>query len=595
MLLGQFTYARGASHGPAATPDWAVTGVLPETAVLDLNLVRAATRPLAGFAATELPLLATNAELDALPRRLRLDRLDEDRVALTQQVCAGYDDDHHPTWLAHGLLVELHPTPMNDVRPGDLWGSPGWLHPTDRNEVQDAQLLPGFGRPAAAGDWTPDPNLMSLVLTVLENAAGIGRIAFVDRSGAETARWVRMVGNFLTPWVAWCLPFSTSEDGSVDTEGLRVVGVSSAGALAARGAQAALGPDWLVLDPMNPPTFQASPAGWRLPDGRWLPMGGWAAFAVQLFADLGADRVRALIDEQTAWLEDTGHPLFALPVAVLLADSSLFSTRSPLRRTAAVLAAASWPTGLTIEPEHRASLSAALTRSHPDPVGVATMLVRSADAGPSPAPNCDDALETYLEAIFTRPIDGRGWTASTESLPWLPELVRPGPELLERWLERLPVRIGWLLGPTDPIAVARGLSTVMELARRWQSLDHPTVLLQFAPRLAEAVALTVTAGTPVVDGRWPLLPPAVATAVAQLMTPYYESPSSRDPVPAALYWMDAQYGAVDLVGAGSSGLGWNALDLARTAGLNIIGRPDRDVATIRAAQAIRRAVRVAGP
>ena len=593
MLWGQFTWADVPGPGPfAVEPGWKVTAVTAEAGPLDPSVVERAAAALAEFTPAELPLLATPAELDALPRRLRLESIGTGTTVLTQQVSCGYAGDHQPSWFAHGLVFSRAPG-IAGVRPGELWDSPDWLRPVDSAEVAAARPAPGFGAAATpvTGRWKAAAELVPLMLSLLENAAGSGgpmsRIAIVDATGAEAAQWVRFLGRFLSTGAAWSVPFSTVEQTASSVDRLRIVGVPK---------PLPLGADWVVVDPARPPSFVPGPvAGWRLSDGRWLPRGPWATFAAELAADLGVERLQDLIDEQTEWAGTSAdhRPLWALPVAVLLAESSLFSTRSPQRRAAAILAASWWPEQLVTDPGRRATLAAALTRSHPEPMLVATMLLRGADRDErQEAGEADALLEVYVDGLLGP--DGRSWMIGTGPLPWLPVNVRPSSSLRARWSERLPGRIGGMPNPRDAVEVTRLLTVVVNLAERWSALDHPTLSAQVAPRLAAAMAETLLNGFPVVEGRWPLLPRPVADLIAEVLVRALDVPASRDPVVAALHWMDAQFGPVDLDAAGQNFQFATALDVARTAALAIGGRSDRDVATIRTAQAIRRANRVPG-
>lgn len=581
MLVGQFTYATVAEPGPYSDASgWKVTEVVPNPEGLR-TWVEKAAGPLGTFSPQTIPLLATEAEIRALPRRMRLDAADR-QAALLNQVNAGRSNDHRDSSFTHGLLVQVQDgVGIDDLRPAQLWHSTAWLQPQDAAQVRAARLSadPDFaaGVPRSTpveGDWANEKNLALLLLSILEggwsgNSSAVSHVALVDPTGDRTARWADFLGRHVTVGAAWTnLGFSTHETAlagrAASLAGLRVIGLPEA---ESDGVRRSFGTSWVVLDPTQPVPAPAVPAGrtepgWELGGGRWVPLGAWAQLAerLTLLDEMGLGSIAELLNRieiDCAGSSDS-RPLWALPAALLVAGEQVRELLSQVLPEAADLVRKHFPPNLTVPTATKDALLRALAVHSAAPVEAFADILRSADAGRGQA---DAAIEGYLTALWGVQTDGSApaWVSDQGPLPWLPQDAAPSPELADRLLSGLPGRLAWSQAlPDDPdrtvrilagtqatgrlssAAQVRMLACVYEVFARWELADRPPVATVVAPQLASVMLRTLQEGTPVAGDGWPVLRPAVFETVGRglqdLLTAGWQltAPVAR--------WLDQQCG-----------------------------------------------------
>lgn len=295
MLRSQFTYT--ASRRPGVWGEgagWKVQSVTdaPGAGGVGEDVVRRAARSVGGFVPPPLPELAARADVDALPRRLRLDLLDPPLVCLSHVVAAGPDYSGRPNFFAHGLVLELGDEDADErgfLRPADLWDADFWLRPLGPKEAESSDPDPELRRlrrgpldTAGLERFTRDhPDQQDFVLAAFERfALGGGPLVVAgDTSAGSVAHWVQLLGLLLLPANAWRLPFSTYERlsnvGTASGWPFAVVGIpatdgATAGALP--------GPRFAVLQDGERPA-RAGLGRWTLKDRAELVAGPWAQLA----------------------------------------------------------------------------------------------------------------------------------------------------------------------------------------------------------------------------------------------------------------------------------------------------------------------------
>ncbi|MGY1632235.1 hypothetical protein ACI784_11085 [Geodermatophilus sp. SYSU D01186] len=365
MLRGQFTYTASQRPGPWDDhPGWKVQSVLavPGRAPLSEEVVRQAAGFTGGFIPPVVPELASRADVDALPRRLRLDVVDDRLVCLSHVVAAGPDYSGRANFFAHGLLVEPGDDEDDDdgsyLRPADLWHADHWLRPLGPVEAETAQPDPALTRlPRGALDdaaleefMRRHPNQRDMVLAAVERrlVGGGGPVVVVGDDPESVVQWMRLVGSLVLPATAWQLPFSSYERAR-DLDARSAQPFAIVGVPAADGAAAAAlpGSHFAVLQDGEPP-LRGGVDHWTLPDGRELVAGPWARLAESVvltgLTPAVAEIVDALADEVGA--SATDEPLWALGAAVLLLDDLPWDE---LAEDAAELVLACWPRALDAE------------------------------------------------------------------------------------------------------------------------------------------------------------------------------------------------------------------------------------------------------
>ena len=575
MLLGQFTYATVPEPGPYSDADgWKVQQVLAQGDVR--NWVENATGALGSFLPESVPLLATDAQLDALPRRLRLQVYPDGYSVLLHQVSAGQSHRHRDASFTHALLVGVSAGQgIGEIRPADLWDSPLWLRPVGAEQVSAARLdrvlppvLPG---PDVDGVWLDEPELALLLLAVLGGGlAGQvpGRVALVDPTGGLTAGWVAFLSRYLTPGAAWtALPFSTHER-SVEANlaqlrELRVVGIPPE---EADGARRVLGEEWVVLDPTQPPALLDGT--WTFDRGRVVRLGPWAQLAESLSAlpmlDLPSGP-ELLADATPGWAGSADdQPRWALPAALLTGPDEVLSAMREVARSAADLAALTWPAAVHMLAGQQQALIASFTRFADDPTAAFSAILRSADRSGTPAGAVDVLLDGYLRAMWEP--SRTAWTGDSGPLPWLPQHIVPGPQLSALLVSDLPGLLGWSWrDEATPTQRVRLLSGVVSLGFRWSWSDR-SELREPVRTLLEAMTGTLLVGRGPVDGSWPSLPPLLLARVVATVTELLRrDPGALRLPPSALRWLDRELGPLDVHRPLHA---WTLLDLERAAAVD---------------------------
>ena len=571
MLVGQFSYATVAEPGPYSDADgWKVKQVIPEN--VSQTWVENATRALGSFLPASLPLLATEDQLDALPRRLRLQVYPDAYAVLLHQGTAGQSHRHRDSSFTHALLVHVEQGQgVGEIRPADLWGDPLWLRPVGAEAVSATRLDPALAPAAPPGPdvdgvWADEPELALLLLAVLgRGLAGLtpGRVALIDPTGGLTATWVAFLSRYLTPGAAWtALPFSTHER-SVEANvaqlrELRVIGIPPE---EADGARRVLGEDWVVLDPANPPALLDGT--WAFDRGRTVRLGPWAQLAESLSALPMLDMPSGpelLAGAAAGWTGSTDdQPRWALPAALLTGPDEVLAAMRELARSAADLAATTWPAAVRMPADKQQTLIASFTRFADDPTTAFSAILRSADRPGTPVGAVDVLLDGYLRAMWD---PARiTWVSDPGPLPWLPQYLVPGAQLAAALLAALPGWVGWTgREGSTPAQRVRLLSGVVALGFRWSWWERPE-LADPIRVLLDAMTSTLLIGRGPAEGSWPALPPPLlAQLAAGLIELIRHDPASLRLPPSALRWLDGQLGQLDVRRPLRT---WSLLDLER--------------------------------
>jgi hypothetical protein len=462
VLRGQYTYTATSRAGVwDQGAGWKVQSVaaVPGAALVPDDVVRAAVRQIGGFVPPPLPELASRADVDALPRCLRLDTLDERTAALGHVVAAGPDYSGRPNFFAHGLLVDPAEEEVDEegfLRPGDLWDADLWLRPLGTQAVEGAAAdasLRYLSRGPLDTDtleaFTRDhPNQRDLVLAAFERHVRQGPSLVVVGDAAESvAQWVRLLGLLLLPANAWRTRFSTYERlRDASTAGgwtFAVVGVPEADAVIADRLP---GEQYTVLHDDRAPERTAL-GQWALPDGTPLTAGPWAQLAETVVAAGLLPEVTQQIDALTVECGDStaDQPLWALGAAVLLLDDQ---PMAELERDAAELVLQEWPADVELGPRTTEVLLARLAARISPPSRVTqALLTRSRDGGglavqlaflgPVRAALADPAAYARLGAALTTSLPPLSAGARRElddvladALAWVPLAGRSAPRAL---------------------------------------------------------------------------------------------------------------------------------------------------------------------
>ncbi|WP_448627701.1 GAP1-N2 domain-containing protein [Geodermatophilus sp. URMC 64] len=341
MLRAQFTYT--ATSKPSrweAGAGWKIQSLAyatPKDEVPDDQL-RQAVSNVGGFVPPPLPELPSQADADALPRCLRLDKLDDPLVCVSHVVAAGPDYSGRPNFYAHGLVVERSNYQADEhgiLRPADLWGAEQWLRPLGAPAVDAASLDEGLDRlpwgsldgDAVAAFLEERPEHAAFVFAAFERYLTTGKGALVVVSDAvdAAASWVWLLEQLLFPSDAWALPFSTYERLRDTTTPhswpFAVVGVPAADAAIARRLD---GQSFAVLDDDTGP-IQTATGRWRLQDGTELEAGPWAKLAEKVISSPDFDSMAEQIEDLSTQCDEhpLEQPLWALGAAVLLLEKEL--------------------------------------------------------------------------------------------------------------------------------------------------------------------------------------------------------------------------------------------------------------------------------
>lgn len=460
VLIGQYSYTACETPGPySSVPGWKVKQVraalpfaeLPEAAV------KAAVRPFGRYRTPAIGPLTTQAEIDQLPRCLRLDQLPDGSRSLAHLAAAGRDRSGRDAFFAHGLLI-APPEPRGGVaagdqwsryRPADFWGAQGWLTPYRADAIEAATL----GDPpqlSPASPLDPDrrldfvelhPGQREFVLAAAERALTTGVPLVVVGMPVAAAMWTSLITHFLLSSVGWSMTFSTYEAGAADE-------VVRAGSPAVVGVPPANADAWhqvpgdvaTVHDPGVP--AERTPSGYLLGDGTPLPIGPWAQLA-EVVCRLGwEDRVRGSIDrlgEQVGAGLDR-WPLFALPAVVLTMPDDVLHHQPELARRAADAAAQGFPLASTLPGPFLNRLVEATVRWGAAPLRTTYHILTALDeaGGRPPTDVVDPVVEAYIRELLKPHVLQPG------AVPWLPGTAGLSRAALSRLADDLPQTVQWL-------------------------------------------------------------------------------------------------------------------------------------------------------
>lgn len=486
MLIGQFTYTACQSAGPySATPGWKVKQAepVPPATEIPAAAVQAAVRPFGVFTVPAVPALATQLQIDQLPRCLRLDVLQGGYRSLAHLAAAGRDHSGRDAFFAHGLMVSVA-TPgisfridgghsdWGAVRPADLWGAAGWLTPY-RAEAIEAAFVGEPPRPSAASPLNPErredfvdlhPGQRAFVLAGAERMLTMRTPLVIVGLPVETAMWTSLITHLLLPSAGWSVAFSTYETGSssdlLRPGGSKILGIPSDRAEDWHRITADLA---VVHDPLRPPTRE--PAGFRLADGSVLAVGRWAELAERVCAADLEGEVRGAIDglgERVAGgLDD--WPLIGLPAAVLALPRAQLDSKPAIAGLAAQVVIEHFPLGYHSEPALLDALVDAVFHWSADSIAASEQILRSLDNGPD-ASNAliDRLLAGYVSALLRSPN-----VFALDRPPWIPHRLHLSAPAADRLLVDLAMLIDWVDHAGAPMTKARLLLTVASLAQQW--------------------------------------------------------------------------------------------------------------------------------
>ena len=527
MGITQFTYTACQRPGPYDTvPGWKVKQVDPSDARRET--VQLAVRTLGTFRPPTVSALATMAEIEALPRRLRLDRLNDAERSLSHIAAAGRDHTNREAFFAQGLVVSTSegiPLPGNVVgapagavpRPADLWSAQGWLAPFGATEIEDAT----FAELPRISDFSPlDPDMRvdfpelhpgqrPFVFAAVEHALRGGRPLVVAGSPVETAMWVSIVTHLMLPTAGWSFEFSTFEQAdalpALVPGTTLVIGIAGEDAAAAR---ASLGEQILLLESDDEPQPLGDSA-FRLPDGTELPIGPWARLAERVCVGGLEDQVRLAVDELAAEVGRTTDPapLWGLGAATLLVAARTSPRPLELEVMAAELATATFPLGAGMSDATANRLIDGILDVLGDSLAVFRQLLRTADNTPTVGEALADHLHRgYLMALLQTP------TAFQQpEMPWLPTRIRPSPTVSKQLLDQIRDLTGWA-GPNSAVADetrARLTVVVAQLAESlgWAAGPAEHLISKVIAGLdSGALRRLLTGGTPLLAGGWPPIP-----------------------------------------------------------------------------------------
>lgn len=493
MLLGQFTYTACQAPGPySSTPGWKVKQVEAEQAGVQIPAaaVQAAVRPFGTFTAPAVPALATQVDIDQLPRCLRLDLLDGAYRSIAHLAAAGRDHSGRDAFFAHGLLVTVHPLadplPISEgaaagwgmLRPADLWGAEGWLTPYRADAIEDA-VVSGPPRPSAASPLNPErredfvdlhPGQREFVLAGAERALVGGTPLVIVGLPVEAAMWTSLITHLLLPSAGWMVTFSTYEAGAgPDALGPgfpRIAGVPVEEAAVWRSVP---GEQAVVHDPLLPPRRESG--GFRLPDGSVLPVGSWATLAEAVCSAGWENDVRAAVDRLGGRLEPDFElrPLVGLPLAVLAQPPDTLTVRPEIAALAVQVAVEWLPTPSASHPAVLIDLVDVIFHWSPVATDIAQRMLGELDTGSeTTGAFIDRLLDAYLRTLLSTQ------TAIASSRPpWLPQRLQLSRPVADRLLTDLDDLISWVDDIQHPIPRSRLILTVAALAERIGWLHAP--------------------------------------------------------------------------------------------------------------------------
>lgn len=539
MLIGQFTYTACQTPGPySATPGWKVKQARAELAGVELPAaaVQAAVRPFGVFAAPAVPALATQLEIDQLPRCLRLDLLDGQFRSVAHLAAAGRDHSGRDAFFAHGLLVELtdgvplplgtavdgrfdgsfegpDEAPWGTLRPADLWGADGWLTPY-RAEAIESAVVGTAPHPSDASPLNPErredfvdlhPGQREFVLAAAQRALTAGTVLVIVGMPVEAAMWISQITHLLLPTAGWSVTFSTYEAGAHPD-------ILRTGSPTIVGIPADAGPAWrqvpgdqaVVHDPAVPQPRES--AGYRLADGSLLPVDGWAALAEAICEAGWEDQVRAQMDSlgRRVGTNLDRWPLFGLPAAVLSLPADKLQDRPRVAELAARVAMEQLPAGYQNAPGVLGELVETALQWSPDSSAASQRMLASMDGGADvTGAVIDRLLDSYLRRVLGEPAVA-GFAA-----PWLPEQLRLTTAVGDHLLADLDGLISWI-DEADPMVTVRVVLTAAELARRMGWLAGParrTVERVVSDRARATVVPALLGGAGRVEAAsWPAIP-----------------------------------------------------------------------------------------
>lgn len=534
MLEAQFTYTACKGPGPYdSVPGWKVKQVDPPD--IQRDVIQQSARTLGTFKPPAVSALATMAEIEALPRRLRLDVLDPSyHRSLSHIAAAGRDHTNREAFFAHTLVIgienggvplapDLVGAPPGEIpRPADLWSADGWLAPFGANAIEDAT----FTAPPTVSDFSPldrdmridfpdlHPGQRAFVLAAVEQAYRDGKPLVIAGSPVEAAMWASLVTHLMLPTAGWSFEFSTFEhaDALPGLVGgsMKVIGIPGEEAATAR---AVAGEQIRLLESDDEPE-RLGPDAYRLADGLSLPIGPWSVLAERICAEHLDDEIRRAVDALAA---DVGtstdqYPLWGLGAAVLLAAPDMSPRPRELEILAAELATATFPLGAGIADSTANRLIDGILDVLGDPMTVFRRLLQTAEqqlaAGSGERSTnqtlTDHIYRGYVMALLREPREfDRG------TMPWLPALVRPSPQVSGDLATSLVTLLDWV-DSAAPAARARALVTVGQLADTlgWLSSPFaPAVRALVIDRTADTLSRFIISGHALLaDASWPRLP-----------------------------------------------------------------------------------------
>ncbi len=536
MLIGQFTYTACQAPGPySTTPGWKVKQAAGHHGGAELPpaAVKAAVRSFGVFAAPAVPPLATQLEIEQLPRCLRLDVLEGQYRSVAHLAAAGRDHSGRDAFFAHGLLVLLtnrevplafHQTGAaagETLRPADLWGAQGWLTPY-RAEAIEAAIV---GAPPAPGDSSPldperredfadlHPEQREFVFAASEQVITLRTQLVIVGMPVEAAMWIAQITHLLLPSVGWSVAFSTYE-ATATADTLRT------GAPMIIGVPVEVGPVWrqvpaeraIVHDPAVSRPRESG--GYRLADGSLMPVGGWAELAEAVCVLGWEDQVRHAIDELGGRVGSAldPWPLIGLPAAVLSLAMATLDHQPAVAELAARVAMQHIPSDLSTAPDVLGELLAAVLHWSPGPLQAAqTMLVALDRTATHPgAPTRGVVVDRLLDGYLRRLLSGPD-AFSGPAGPWLPDRLRLSPQLGDRLLTDLDGLVGWVDTVDNRVVQIRLVLAIADLAGRQGWLDEPATRVRVESVVGDRARTHVVAALAGVGprpsaGSWPPIP-----------------------------------------------------------------------------------------
>ena len=236
VLIGQFTYTACQTPGPySSVPGWKVKQVQAAPPFArDAGSGGQGCRPtVRRFRTPAIGPLTTQAEIDQLPRCLRLDQLPDGYRSLAHLAAAGRDRSGRDAFFAHGLLIG----PTGPARWGRrrrrvetgtarrTSGAPTGGSPRTAPTPSRRLTLGEPPRLSPASPLDPDrrldfvelhPGQREFVLAAAERALTTGVPLVVVGMPVAAAMWTSLITHFLLSSVGWSVTFSTYEAGAAD-------------------------------------------------------------------------------------------------------------------------------------------------------------------------------------------------------------------------------------------------------------------------------------------------------------------------------------------------------------------------------------------